>query len=79
MAASRDQDQFVAHPMTSQLPVHEDGLLVRDIGVLGAVDQERRRILGRDVADRTERVEGPGLGAGSRPATSLGQRPFCRQ
>ena len=44
-------------PWRIELSVHVNGLLVGDVGVLRAVDQQRRRILGRDVADRAERVE----------------------
>src|SRR6516225_11953825 len=47
--------------MLRQLPIHVGGLLVRNVHVLATVNQQRRGILRRHVAGRTEGIERSGV------------------
>src|SRR3954454_11142420 len=60
MTGAGDRDQAMLGPGRGEPGVHVPGLLVGDVGVIGAVDQERGGIVTCDVADRTVGVE-PGL------------------
>jgi hypothetical protein len=62
VAAIGDGDEFMAHVVSSQLFGHERGLLVRDVGVLGTVNEQSRGILRRDVAERTKGIENCSFG-----------------
>ena len=61
MPYAPNANQLVLDSHPSELPVHEHGLLERHVGVLVPVDQERWRVGLRDIANRTESIEGPGL------------------
>src|SRR5437763_12005488 len=61
MSSVRDRDQIVFDALALQFLRHACRLLIGDVGVLGPVNQERWRILSRDIADGAIGVERFGL------------------
>ena len=62
VAGTGNRDEFVLNPGLRQLAGHVLGFGVRHVRVFRPVNQERRRILRRDMADRAIPVEPLGLG-----------------
>ena len=72
--------KFVFHLVPGQFAGHVGGQLIGDVGVLGAVNHQRRRVFGGDVADGTDRGRVLARSVtGSKPVTSLVHRPFWRR
>ena len=72
-------EEFVLHAVLGQFASHVGRAEVRDVGVLGAVDHQDRRVVARDLFDRAEAVELAGFFLRVMPVTPSDQPPVWRR